>query len=621
MGVVYRARDRQLDRVVALKLLPAAKVAEADSKRRFVQEAQAASALSHPNIVTIYGIDEVDGTDFIAMELIAGAPLDRLIPRQGLPLTTALRYAVQIADALAAAHAAGIVHRDLKPTNVMVTPSGLVKVLDFGLAKLSEDAARAATANRETAANARTPGTDKGVIVGTVAYMSPEQAEGRPVDGRSDVFSFGAVLYEMVTGRKAFQGDSRLATLSAILRDEPASVSQIVRDVPKELERVLARCLRKDAARRFQHMADVKVALEELNEESESGRLLPTPSLAQPEARGEWRRRLIWAGGLLSVLVVVAALTVWFRRTSVTSTTTDLAAVPLTTYPGFEYSPSFSPDGTQVAFSWNGESQDNLDIYVKLVGPGPPPLRLTTNPANDSTPAWSPDGRFIAFQRAVPGGRSLVLLVAPTGGPERTVGVGQVSPNVSRIPSTIAWTPDSLSLLVINQDGPGRPEGVFLLPLDGHEKTRLTSPPPGSWDAFPALSPDGRTLAFSRINRNAASGILEVPLSSDLRPQGAPRTLMPDSLGYGLAWTADGRDVIAAAASNSGGGASYLWRIAGDGSRAPRRLSVGNDCGSPSVSAQGGRLAYACNTTDTNVWRIDLDRAAAAVQTHLVDTA
>ena len=277
MGVVYKARDRQLDRIVALKILPAAKVADADSKRRFVQEAQAASALSHPNIVTIYGIDEVDGTDFIAMELIAGAPLERLIPRQGLPLMTALRYAVQIADALAAAHAAGIVHRDLKPTNVMVTGSGLVKVLDFGLAKLSEDAARVATANRDTAAIESKPGTDKGVIVGTVSYMSPEQAEGRPVDGRSDIFSFGAVLYEMVTGRKAFQGDTRLSTLSAILRDEPKSASQIVRDVPKELERVIARCLRKDAGRRFQHMADVKVALEELKEESESVRL-PTAS-------------------------------------------------------------------------------------------------------------------------------------------------------------------------------------------------------------------------------------------------------------------------------------------------------------------------------------------------------
>ena len=282
-----KARDRQLDRVVALKILPAAKVADADSKRRFVQEAQAASALSHPNIVTIYGIDEVDGTDFIAMELIAGAPLERLIPRPGLQFMTTLRYAVQIADALAAAHAAGIVHRDLKPTNVMVTGSGLVKVLDFGLAKLSEDAARAATDSGEAAASASNPRTDKGVIVGTVAYMSPEQAEGRPVDGRSDIFSFGAVLYEMVTGRRAFQGDTRLATLSAILRDEPKTASQIVRDVPQELERVIARCLRKDAGRRFQHMADVKVALEELKEESESGRLLHTASLAQHG--GAWR--------------------------------------------------------------------------------------------------------------------------------------------------------------------------------------------------------------------------------------------------------------------------------------------------------------------------------------------
>ena len=267
--------------------------------------------------------------------------------------------------------------------------------------------------------------------------------------------------------------------------------------------------------------------------------------------------------------------------------------------------------GTQVAFSWNGGSGDNLDIYLKLVGPGPPPLRLTSNPAIDSYPAWSPDGRFIAFKRALPEGRYLVLVIAPTGGPERTVGVGQVSPNVSRLPSSIAWMPDGRSLLIIDQDGPDRPEGVFLLPLDGHEKRRLTSPPPGSWDAFPTLSPDGRTLAFSRMNRNAANGIFMVPLSSDLRPQGAPKTIMSDTVADGLAWTVDGHDVIAGATPNAGGGTRELWRIAADGSRAPQRLLVGNECGSPSVSAQGG-LAYSCNTTDRNIWRIDLDRAAAA---------
>ena len=191
--------------------------------------------------------------------------------------------------------------------------------------------------------------------------------------------------------------------------------------------------------------------------------------------------------------------------------------------------------------------RDNLDIYVKLVGPGPPPLRLTSDAANDSNPAWSPDGRFIAFKRALPGGRHLVQLIAPTGGPERTVNAGQISPNVNWLTSSIAWTPDGRSLLIIHQDGPDRPAGVFLLPLDGHEKRRLTSPSPGSWDAFPALSPDGRTLAFSRMNRNAANGIFIVPLSSDLRPQGAPKTIMSDTVADGLAWTVDGHDVIAGA--------------------------------------------------------------------------
>ena len=217
-----------------------------------------------------------------------------------------------------------------------------------------------------------------------------------------------------------------------------------------------------------------------MKEESESAQL-PTP---QQGARGTWRRRLLWAGGLLCV-VAVAALTVWSLRTSARSPATDLTAVPLTTYPGSENSPTFSPDGTQVAFSWNGGSGDNLDIYLKLVGPGPPPLRLTSDAANDSHPAWSPDGRVIAFKRALPGGRHLVQLIAPTGGPERTVGVGQVSPNVSQFPSSIAWTPDGRSLLMIDQEARDRAEGVFLVPLDGHEKRRLTSPPRARGMGFP----------------------------------------------------------------------------------------------------------------------------------------
>src|SRR5712692_6316427 len=198
MGVVYKAKDTHLDRFVAIKVLPPEKVTDPERKRRFTQEAKAASALNHPNIITIHDIDEADGVHFIAMEFVAGKTLNALIPRHGMRLSEVLKYAIQIADALAKAHAAGIIHRDLKPGNIMVTEQGLVKVLDFGLAKLTETA----PAGEHEVTHTMRPATEEGKIVGTVVYMSLEQAEGKKVDARSDVFSFGAVLYERVTGRQ-----------------------------------------------------------------------------------------------------------------------------------------------------------------------------------------------------------------------------------------------------------------------------------------------------------------------------------------------------------------------------------------------------------------------------------
>jgi serine/threonine protein kinase len=252
MGEVYRARDTHLDRPVAVKVLPADAVRDPDRKRRFVQEAKAASALNHPNIITIYDIDQSDGVDYIAMEYVAGRTLEK---RGDIGLGELLGWAIQIADALAAAHRAGIVHRDLKPSNLMVTPEGLVKVLDFGLAKLT-----ALEPADDLGATLDAPArTEEGTVLGTAAYMSPEQAEGKRVDARSDIFSLGAVLYELVTGRRAFSGASRVSTLSAILHQEPAPVGEAA---PRELDRLIRHCLRKDPARRFQHLEDVKILLE-----------------------------------------------------------------------------------------------------------------------------------------------------------------------------------------------------------------------------------------------------------------------------------------------------------------------------------------------------------------------
>ena len=232
-----------------------------------MHEAKAASSLNHPNIITIYDIGQGEGVDLISMECVTGKRLDQLIPRHGMRLNEALRCAVQIADALARAHAVGIVHRDLKPGNIMVNEHGLVKVLDFGLAKLTEPV----EGRSVRVASSSLPEIEDGKIVGTVSYMSPEQAEGKKVDARSDIFSFGAVLYEMVTGGQAFHGDTKASTLAAILKDNPRPASQLLDGLPREVERLISRCLRKEVNQRCQHMDDVKLTLEELKEESDSG--------------------------------------------------------------------------------------------------------------------------------------------------------------------------------------------------------------------------------------------------------------------------------------------------------------------------------------------------------------
>jgi len=463
MGVVYKARDTHLDRFVAIKVLPPEKVADPSRKARFVQEARAASALNHPNIVHIYDISSDGGRDFIVMEYVAGKTLDQLIPRKGMRLSETLKCAVEMADALAAAHAAGIVHRDVKPANVMVSEQGRVKVLDFGLAKLTEPVAGEEAPTQTT----------EGAIVGTVAYMSPEQAQGLPVDARSDIFSFGAVLYEMTTGRRAFQGDTKISTLAAIINQEPAPLGA---ETPHDLEKLISRCLRKQPARRFQHMDDVKIALEELKEESDSGKLASSTAL-QPAAPK--RRRWLVAAAVAAVLTVVALAWLYLRPSP--RRETPLKVTPLTSSAGLESEPYFSPDGNEVVFVWNGEKGENFDIYRQLTGPGKP-LRLTTDPAEDFSPAWSPDGRSLAFLRALGAGKAAVVLMPALGGPERVVGETQAA-RLAWIPQRwLDWSADGRWLVIC--DG----ASLALLSAETGEKRRLTAPPEGQQDRDPAIS-------------------------------------------------------------------------------------------------------------------------------------
>jgi serine/threonine-protein kinase len=319
MGEIYKAQDSKLNRMVAIKVLTGVNSSDPDSRRRFVQEAQAASSLNHPNIITIHDIISHGDDQIMVMEFVNGKTLGEVIPPHGLSVAETLQYAVQIADGLHAAHSAGITHRDLKPGNIMVTPQGRVKILDFGLAKLAAPAGPVSLSDiTQTVGPA--PMTVQGSIVGTVSYMSPEQAQGTKVDSRSDIFSFGCVLYEMLTGRKAFTGESNLMILTAILRDEPAPIAGIAQGVPPELIKIVHRALRKDPVQRWQSMQDMHVELLMLKQKSDSGVLfvpqLPTVELltpARPQSRS-WGGTAVLA---IAVFVLVCAGLWWWGSHSV----------------------------------------------------------------------------------------------------------------------------------------------------------------------------------------------------------------------------------------------------------------------------------------------------------------
>jgi Tol biopolymer transport system component len=607
MGVVYKARDSRLERFVALKVLPPEKTPDPDRKRRFMQEAKSASALNHPNIITVHDIGEADGMTFIAMECVEGKTLDQLIGPKGLPLDEVLKYSVQIAGALAKAHTAGIVHRDLKPSNIMVTGDGLIKVLDFGLAKLTEPAEPGELAITLTLKAI----TKEGFIAGTAAYMSPEQAEGKPVDARSDIFALGAVLYEMVTGRRAFQRGSQASTIAAVLLEQPEPVGGIIADIPHDLEKIIVRCLRKDPGQRFQGMPDVQVALNELKEDFDSGTLVRT---APPRRTG--RRTWIWAASALLVLLALGAIGRFLLRRPETSAPPRVGAFAARA--GIEWSPAFSPDGNQLAFVWNSDKQDNYDIYVQLVGEATP-SRLTTNPAFDFSPVWSPDGLRIAFVREIPGGME-ILIVPAAGGAERRLHVTTVTSadwfgirQLARQISGLAWSPNGKFLTIVDRESPESPRSIFLLDVETRERRKLTTPPE-NWigDGLSVFSPDGRSLAFARTRSGWPSDIYLLSLSENGEPRGEPKPITKDSKTiFGFDWTADGRAVVFASDHS---GVHALWRVAASGGE-PERLSVGSDfCLWPAVSRKGDRLAYVKATWDYNIWSVAAPGAGAAVQ-------
>jgi len=581
MGVVYRARDTHLDRPVAVKVLAADALTNPERKRRFVQEAKAASALNHPNIITIYDIDNHGGIDYIAMEYVAGQSLDRPIGHQGLPLRDALPYAIQIAAALAAAHQAGIVHRDLKPQNVMVTDNGLVKVLDFGLAKLTEPLAADSSAPTESMPP---PRTEEGAILGTVAYMSPEQAEGRRIDPRSDIFSFGSVLYEMLTGRRAFTGETKIATLSAILHQEPP-----IDAAPAEVAAILARCLRKDPARRFQHMDDLKVELQEVVDKLSS----PAPAPAKPR-RSPSRHIPVLAA---AVLLAVVAVVVWRLRGTAPSAQQPLFT-QLTDQPGQETNPSLSPDGKSLVYA--SRAAGNWDIYVQRVE-GKNAINLTKDsPADDAQPAFSPDGERIAFRSEREGGGIFIM--------------GATGESVRRLTDSgyhAAWSPDGkeivCSTVSFSRPDTRGPDGqlwsvnVAAAPGSAEKKSLTTQ-----GDAVqPHWSPRGLRIAYWAVFQGQRD-IWTIASNGE----GRPVVVTSDPhLDWNPVWSPDGKYLYF---SSDRGGSMNLWRVAieettGKVQGRPEPVTTPSPYSGYISFARDGRMAYVQQVATSNIHKVAFD--------------
>jgi len=630
MGVVYRAFDTHLDRPVAVKILRADATASPERKRRFVQEAKSASALNHPNIIHIYDISSSDGTDFIAMEFVAGKTLDQLIGKNGLSLKDTLKYAVQIADGLARAHAAGIVHRDLKPANIIVADDGLVKLLDFGLAKLTAtaDDSEAATATMNAQQTAR---TEEGTIIGTIAYMSPEQAEGKKVDARSDIFSFGSVLYEMVTGRRAFEGPTKLSTLSAILHKEPQPPGELVPALPAELEKIISRCLRKDPERRAQHVGDLKLALEELRDDSVSGKLTSAPKIAvQAPARSSRSFAAIVAGA--AVLLAAGGAFWWLKHNSPAPARTEW--VQITNFADSVTQPALSPDGRMLTFIRGSRTFVTPgQVYVKIL-PSGDPVQLTHDDTNKMSPAFSPDGSRIAYTAVGPSHSWDTWVVPVLGGEPRlwlpnasglvwfgkskllfsevkdgALHMALVTAEESRAGARDLYlpphergmahrsypSPDGKSILVVEMNERGSFGPCRLIATDGKVQAKQVGPL-GAQCTFAAWSPDGTWMYFS----SDSGGVFHTWRQSF--PDGQPEQITSGPTEQeGIAVSPDGRSLLTAVAVRQ----SSVWV---HDSRGDRQISIEGQAFHPRFTPDGKKLCYRTRSgASTELWVADLD--------------
>jgi Tol biopolymer transport system component len=507
MGSVYRAWDTQLRRRVAIKILKASSDRSAEMRARLLVEARSAAGLNHPNIVTIYEIGRTETLDYIAMEFVEGRTLHAVIGGQPMPLDLALNYGAQIADAVAAAHAAGVTHRDLKPANVMITERGRLKVLDFGLAKLADQLDESGATQTLDAL------TIRGTAVGTPSYMSPEQAQGKTVDSRSDIFALGAIVYEMLTGNRAFPGDSLAAVMAAILMIEPPPVSS-VREVPPELDRLISRCLRKDVERRLQHAGDLKIALQEFAAEagatsapSSSGTYrpavpaLPTPttqhsaapaatSIVEPPAPRRWPTvvaAIAAASGLAA-----AGWMYWTRPLPNPFEGADLFRVTADT--GLAVTPAISRDGRLIAYASDRANQPSLQIWVQQVGGGGAPLQLTTGDSDNTQPQFSPNGDQVVFRSERDGGG--IYTIASIGGEARMIAkqghAPRFSPDGRKIAYWIGGVWPSARIFLMDATGKTGPEPF-------HPEFPIAR--------SPVWSPDGKSILFVALRQKPGTSV------------------------------------------------------------------------------------------------------------------